>query len=118
VGDCFFIPLIAIVILFSFGRGFPDLLSYLLFALHFVIAKFAVAAVPAGGILVMLPILEKHLGFSGDMLGLITAIYVMFDSLITGCNVAGNGSFSILFDKIAEHPRCIRKRGTKQEIDH
>ncbi|MDR0753432.1 MAG: dicarboxylate/amino acid:cation symporter [Holosporaceae bacterium] len=101
VGDCFFIPFIALVILFSFGHGLPDFPTYLIFALYFVIAKFAVAAVPGGGILVMLPILEKHLGFNADMLGLITAIYIMFDSFITGCNVAGNGSFAILFDKIA-----------------
>jgi Na+/H+-dicarboxylate symporter len=49
----------------------------------------------------MLPILEKYLGFNADMLGLITAIYIMFDPIITGCNVAGNGSFAIIFDKIA-----------------
>jgi Na+/H+-dicarboxylate symporter len=101
VGDCFFIPFVALSILTTFGEGFPDVAMYLKFSIHFVLAKFAVAAVPGGGILVMLPILQKHLGFSSDMLGLITAQYVLFDSFITGCNVAGNGSLAILFDRIA-----------------
>jgi Na+/H+-dicarboxylate symporter len=100
VGDCFFIPFMALAILVSFGNRIPDMGMYLIFALHFVVAKFAVAAVPGGGILVMLPILQNYLGFDSDMLGLITALYVLFDSLITGCNVAGNGLLAIVFDKI------------------
>lgn len=100
VGDCFFIPMMAISILISFGHGLPEFSKYLVFSLYFVLAKFAVAAVPGGGVLVMLPILQKHLGFSADMLGLITAIYILFDSVITACNVAGNGAMGILFDKI------------------
>jgi Na+/H+-dicarboxylate symporter len=107
VGDCFFIPFVALAISFSFGLGLPSMSQYLLFAVHFVLAKFAVAAVPGGGILVMLPILEKYMGLNADQLGLITAIYVMFDSFITGCNVAGNGAFAVMFDKIA--PRIRRQ---------
>jgi Na+/H+-dicarboxylate symporter len=102
VGDCFFIPFMALTILFQFGQGVPGIAAYLTFALYFVAAKFAVAAVPAGGILVMLPILQNYLGFSSEMLGLIMAIYVLFDPFITGCNVAGNGSLAIIFDKIAK----------------
>ncbi|MDR2107793.1 MAG: dicarboxylate/amino acid:cation symporter [Holosporaceae bacterium] len=100
VGDCFFIPLTAIAVAISFGHGFPSFSSYLLFAFYFVLAKFAVAAVPGGGILVMLPVLQTYLGFNADMLGLITAIYVLFDSFITACNVAGNGAMAMIFDRI------------------
>ncbi len=100
VGDCFFIPMMAIAILISFGHGLPEFSKYLVFSLCFVLAKFAVAAVPGGGVLVMLPVLQKHLEFSADMLGLITAVYILFDSIITACNVAGNGAMGILFDKI------------------
>lgn len=100
VGDCFFIPMMAIAIMASFGMKIPSLAEYLLFSLHFVLAKFAVAAVPGGGVLVMLPVMQTYLGFTPDMLGLITALYVLFDPVITSCNVAGNGSMAILFDKI------------------
>lgn len=100
VGDCFFIPMVAIAVLASFNIGIPSVFDYVIFAVHFVLAKFAVAAVPGGGILVMLPILQQYLGFSPEMLALITALYVLFDPLITACNVGGNGAFAILFDKI------------------
>jgi Na+/H+-dicarboxylate symporter len=93
VGDCFFIPFIALGISFSFGHGLPDIFTYLIFA---------VAAVPAGGIIVMLPILEKYLRFSTDMLALITTMYISFDCIVTACNVAGNGAFALIFGKITD----------------
>ncbi|MEI6791477.1 MAG: cation:dicarboxylase symporter family transporter, partial [Myxococcaceae bacterium] len=58
VGDCFAIPIFALAILLSFGSALPDFSTYAIFVLYFVLAKFAVAAVPGGGILVMLPVLE------------------------------------------------------------
>jgi Na+/H+-dicarboxylate symporter len=105
VGDCFFIPMMAIAIMLSFGKEVPSLLQYLPFAVSFVIAKFAVAAVPGGGILVMLPLLQSYLGFSGEMLGLITALYILFDPITTACNVAGNGAMAVMFDKIVSSKR-------------
>jgi Na+/H+-dicarboxylate symporter len=110
VGDCFFIPFVAVAILTSFGQELPNISTYLVFAIHFVIAKFAVAAVPGGGILVMLPILQNYLGFNADTLGLITALYVLFDPFITACNVAGNGSMAIIFDKITTIGNSVQKR--------
>lgn len=100
VGDCFFIPMMALAIMVSFGMDVPSVRQYLLFSIHFVMAKFAVAAVPGGGVLVMLPVLQTYLGFTPDMLGLITALYVLFDPIITSCNVAGNGAMAVIFDRI------------------
>lgn len=106
IGDCFAIPIFAFAIMKSFGVASPEFSSYFLFALYFVLAKFSVAAVPGGGILVMLPILETHLGFNGEMLSLITALYILFDPFITSANVLGNGGFALglgnLFEKKLE----------------
>ena len=101
VGDCFAIPIFAYAVLKSFGMNEPSLLSYLTFSLYFVMAKFSVAAIPGGGILVMLPILESHLGFNAEMMSMITALYVLFDPVITCANVFGNGAFAKLIDNIA-----------------
>jgi Na+/H+-dicarboxylate symporter len=95
VGDCFAIPIVAMGLMLSFGMDLPDLSQYLLFAFSFVLAKFAVAAVPGGGILVMLPVLEKTLGFSPEMLSLITTLYILFDPAITSVNILGNGAFAM-----------------------
>ncbi len=100
IGDCFAIPIFAYAVLKSFGMPEPSLTSYLIFTLYFVIAKFSVAAIPGGGIIVMLPVLERHLGFNAEMLSLITAIYVLFDPVITCANVFGNGAFAKLVDII------------------
>nr|WP_269077747.1 cation:dicarboxylase symporter family transporter [Rickettsia felis] len=63
-------------------------------------AKFSVAAIPGGGIIVMLPILEQYLGFNTNMMSLITALYILFDPVITCANVLGNSAFVKLIDNI------------------
>jgi len=101
IGDCFAIPILAYAILKSFDLPEPFLIDYLLFSFYFVLAKFSVAAVPGGGIIVMLPILESYLGFNAPMLSLITALYILFDPVITAANVLGNGGFAMMIDKLS-----------------
>ncbi len=100
IGDCFGISILALAIMVSFGHPLPTLQEYLIFTVFFVLAKFAVAAVPGGGILVMIPILEKYLGFTAEMLSLITALYILFDPIVTSANVFGNGAFAQFFEKV------------------
>lgn len=100
MGDCFAIPIFAFAVMKSFGLASPDFVSYLIFAAYFVFAKFSVAAVPGGGILVMLPILETYLGFNAEMLSLMTALYILFDPVITCANVVGNGGFALAIDRL------------------
>lgn len=99
VGDCIAIPIFAFAVLKNFGMPDPGFLAYIHFALYFVLAKFSVAAIPGGGIIVMLPILEAYLGFTGEMMSLITALYLLFDPVITSANILGNGAFSKLVDR-------------------
>ncbi len=93
IGDCLAIPIFAYAVMKSYGIAEPSLYGYLVFLIYFIAAKFSVAAVPGGGILVMLPILESFFGFNSDMLSLITALYILFDPVITCGNVLGNGAF-------------------------
>lgn len=109
IGDCFAIPIFAYAILKTFGLALPSFTQYVVFLFYFVIAKFSVAAVPGGGILVMLPILQHYMGFHGDMLSLITALYILFDPVITATNILGNGAFALFIDKIL----LLKKRKTK-----
>lgn len=100
IGDCFAIPIFAYAVLKSFGMDEPSLLNYLVFTVYFIIAKFSVAAIPGGGIIVMLPILESFLGFDAQMMSLITALYILFDPVITSANVLGNGAFAKMIDNV------------------
>ena len=99
IGDCFAIPILAYAVLKNYSMVEPSLVQYIIFAVYFVLAKFSVAAVPGGGVIVMLPILEAHLGFNAEMLSLITALYILFDPVITCVNVLGNGAFAKMMDK-------------------
>lgn len=101
IGDCIAIPIFAYAILKNFNMPEPSLAAYLAFTLYFVLAKFSVAAIPGGGIIVMLPILESYLGFNSEMMSLITALYILFDPVITSANIFGNGAFAQFIDKVA-----------------
>lgn len=105
IGDCIAIPLLAFAVMKSFGVAEPSIISYFIFTLYFVLAKFSVAAIPGGGIIVMLPILESYLGFTSPMMSLITALYVLFDPVITTANILGNGAFAKMIDQF-----LIRKK--------
>jgi Na+/H+-dicarboxylate symporter len=100
IGDCFAIPILAYAVLKSYGVSEPALMHFVIFAFYFVLAKFSVASIPGGGILVMIPILESYLGFDSSMLSLITALYILFDPVITCANVLGNGAFAKMMDRI------------------
>ncbi len=104
VGDCFAIPIFAYAVLKSFGMDEPSLLNYMIFTFYFVLAKFSVAALPGGGIIVMLPILESYLGFNAEMMSLITALYILFDPVITCANILGNGAFAQMIDRLIGLP--------------
>jgi Na+/H+-dicarboxylate symporter len=100
VGDCLAIPIFAFAVMKNYAIPFPEFSVYLIFAMYFVIAKFSVAAIPGGGIIVMLPILESQLGFTGEMSSLITSLYILFDPVITCANVCGNGGFVMVIDRL------------------
>ncbi len=100
VGDCFTTPILAYAVIRSYSMPEPLLLNYFMFVVYFVIAKFSVAGIPGGGIIVMLPILESYLGFNSEMMSLITALYILFDPINTCINVLGNGAFAKMIDNI------------------
>lgn len=99
LGSALGITLTATATLLAFGYGVPPLDSFLLFAFYYTMAKFAVAGIPGGVILVVAPLLESYLGFTGEMIGIITAVYLLFDPFGTATNVTCNGAFAILFNK-------------------
>lgn len=100
IGDGICVPILGMIVLATFGYPLPTFDQYLIFSLYFVLAKFAIAAVPMGGMIVMLPVFQTYFGFNADMLGLMTAFYLLFDAFLTACNTTGNGIFVILFTRL------------------
>jgi len=60
----------------------------------------AVAGIPGGGIIVMIPILKTILGFDDTMISIITTLYFLQDGLGTAGNVMGDGALMIIINKI------------------
>lgn len=100
LGSAIGIPILSLATILTFGLPMPSVSTFAIFALYTALAKYAVAAVPGGVIIVVAPILEAHLGFSSDMIGLITAVYMICDPFGTTANVTSNGVFPILFTKL------------------
>ena len=65
----------------------------------------ATSGVPGGGIIVMIPILKAILGFTPEMVGVITTLYLLQDSLGTAGNVMGDGALVIIVNKILKKLR-------------
>ena len=116
IGDSLTVPIVALAILSSFNMATPDIMTYMEFAIYLVIGKFAIAAVPGGGIIVILPFLKEYLGFTDNMLSLVTAIYIVFDPFITSCNVMGNNAFAIILSKAKIFNDTAGKAGGSKSI--
>ena len=110
IGSAICLTILALMILKTFNRPLPSLPVFAVFGFYFALTKFSVAAVPGGVVLVVGPILQSLLGFSDEMLGLITALYMIFDPFGTAINVSGNGAFAIVFDRLC---RCFGLAGAE-----
>lgn len=90
------IPILAITVLMYFGHPFPNFAVFSMFALYLILAKFSVAAIPGGSIMVAVPVLQDHLGFTPEMSALIISLYALVDPFSTATNIFGNGAFSLI----------------------
>ncbi|MBA8667509.1 cation:dicarboxylase symporter family transporter [Holosporaceae bacterium 'Namur'] len=100
IGSALGLIILSYATLLTFDYQLPTSSALLKFAFYYALAKFAVVAVPGGVLIIMCPLLEKYLGFTGEMTGLITAVYMLLDPFGTAVNVTGNGAFAIIFSKI------------------
>lgn len=116
LGDALGIPLVGLAILQLSGMPLPSIEQYLIFSAYFCMAKFSTAGIPGGGVLVLLPTLQTHLGLTVEMTGLVATIYILQDSLFTAANVMGNGAFALVCHRFFRTIRLIRPAPSQQEI--
>lgn len=107
LGDSVVTPILAMVTMLVFKGALPTFATYIGFVLYFCVSMFAASGVPGGGLLVMIPILKSQLGFTPEMVSVITTIYFLLDSFGTGANVMGDGALVIMVNKILQRLRLI-----------
>ena len=114
LGDDLTVTMTAMALLTLCGHGMPDLYIFLVYTGAFCIAKFSCVGIPGASVLVVLPVLQEFLGFTPEMVSMLTTIYILQDPFGTFGNVMGNGAFAegiyALFkrfgkQKTAENPK-------------
>lgn len=100
VGDSVAVPILIAAVLAINGVEPMSYGTFLVFSMYYMVAKFGVASVPGGEVIVLLPVLGNHFGFTDSMSGLLTTLYILMDPFITVTNVLSNGAFAILMDKL------------------
>ena len=96
IGHGLSIPITSLAILILSGHPLPSLEAFSIFVAYFCLAKFSATAVPGGGIIVILPILQNQLGFTPEMASLIIMLDILQDAVLTSANVMGNGALAML----------------------
>jgi Na+/H+-dicarboxylate symporter len=110
IGDCIMNTFLCFLIYNHFYGHAPDMHTLFTFSIAFVIARFATAAVIGGAIFVMLPIYQTYLDFSSEMIGIILAMNVILDPIVTSSNVFANGGLAKIFEMVWNkvHKKKIR----------
>jgi Na+/H+-dicarboxylate symporter len=101
LGDDLTIVLTALSLLLMNGQALPDLAAFLPFAGAFCIAKLSCVGIPGASVLVVLPVLQHYLGFSPEMISMLTTIYILQDPMGTAANVMGNSAFVLILKKLS-----------------
>lgn len=107
LGDDLNLVVISMALLSIFGMPWPDLSTLIPFALAFSLAKLSCVGVPGASVLVILPVLQNYLGFSSEMISILTTIYILQDSFGTAANVMGNGAFALIMQRISARAKKI-----------
>ena len=100
LGDDITITLTALTLLAVSGVPMPSFIEFIPYIIGFCIAKLACVGIAGASLLVVLPVLKEHLGFSSEMVSLITTLYVLHDPFGTFHNVMGNGAFALAVEKL------------------
>ena len=106
LGDDLTIVMTAMTLMSVFGLDWPDVCAFIPFAFAFSIAKLSCVGIPGASVLVVLPVLQKHLGFSAEMISVLTTIYILQDPFGTTANVVGNGGFALILQRLNSGFKC------------
>lgn len=109
LGDDLNLVIISMTLLSIFGIPWPDLSLFIPFVFAFSLAKLSCVGVPGASVLVVLPVLQNYLGFSSEMLSILTTIYILQDSFGTAANIMGNGAFALIIQRLFSRFKSLER---------
>lgn len=108
VGDGINITLTSLALLIMSGTQIPSFIEFLPYLGAYIFTKFSGSGVPGGGMIILLPVVEKHLGLNSDLCSLVATLYILQDSLMTASNVAGNGALALIAKKVFNRAKIAK----------
>ncbi len=100
LGDDLVILMMAMALLSIFGMPWPDFAVFVPFAFAFSMAKLSCVGIPGASVFVVLPVLQTYLGFTPEMISILTTLYVLQDPFGSAANVMGNGAFALILRRV------------------
>ena len=110
LGDDLTIVISAMTLLSIIGMPWPNFILFLPFMIAFSLAKLSCVGVPGASVLIVLPVLQHYLGFTPEMISILTTIYILQDSFGTAANVMGNGAFALIIQRVFHRLSALVKR--------
>lgn len=107
MGDSVGTPILALVTMLAFVGKMPSFIAFMVFVWNFCLAMFGVSGVPAGGIVVMIPVLQSVLGLTPEMTGIMMVLYILLDPFGTAANVMGDGALVMIVNKIVKKLKLV-----------
>lgn len=111
VGDSITAPVLMAAVLAIYGFEPISYAAFLGFTMYFMVAKYGVASVPGGEVILILPILQSQFGFTDSMIGLMTTLYMLAEPFLTLTNVLSNGALAIFMDKVCGRMKVFQPAG-------
>ena len=93
-------------------NNLPNFWNFLPYIAAYVLTKFSGSGVPGGGMIILLPVVEKHLGLNSQLTSLVATLYILQDSLLTASNVMGNGGLALVVQNIFKKSLKTKKNIT------
>jgi Na+/H+-dicarboxylate symporter len=100
IGECISLPIVILTVMKINDLVVPDFATYLKFAIVLALAQFSAVSIPGGSLIILMPFLSSYFGFSQDMIALMFAFDIFFDSIGTAMNTFGDLAFISFIDKI------------------
>lgn len=100
IGESLTLTILSLLVYWMHFGTMPGIVTFMHYAIMWSISAFSIAAVPAGSIMVMIPVFASVLGFDANMIAYMTLIYLFIEPISTIINIMGNGFLVILIDRI------------------
>ena len=108
-GCTLFLSMMILITITAFHGEMPSTGLFAIYSLQFTLNKFSGAAVPGNTLFISLYLMRSILHFTDDMIGFITAFYMVLDSLNVLLNTASNNIFIIFIKNIVDWRSKLKK---------